>query len=720
MSMTIDEARRQCLERGASYFEPDRQGAGWVCPICNSGKGEKGTGITSKDNGRHFTCWAGCFSNADIIDIVGLEKNLTSFPDKLQATCEALGVSTEWRGSKGNQKSKASSPATGQQKQAKNPTHTHTHTYKTRTGLEMEEAPAVDYSLFFAVAADHIKETDYHRGLSLPTLERFKVGYVAEWKHPKVIDNPELAKKVPATPRLIIPTSKYSYVARRTDGGTDYAKQKVGQVSILNLEAIEKSPLPVYVVEGEIDALSIIEMGFEAVSIGGTSGVKPLLEYLKTHRPKAGLLLMLDNDDRGQAAQKKLTEGLDRLKVNYATATLDGEYKDANEALMADREGFGKNVASMAGEAAAIFAQLNYELREALYEESAANALPLFLEAIQNSRAGYVPTGFERLDKLMDGGLYPGLYSLGAVTSLGKTTFALQIVDNIAKQGGHVMVFSLEMSKNELIAKSISRLTFQICRAQGQNTRLAKTIRGIMDGSKYKLYTQAEKDLIEEALKEYRSYANRIFITEGIGNIGADQIRSSVEKFTRAMGEPPKMILVDYLQIMQPTEDRLSDKQIVDKAVLELKRLTRDYNVPLLAISSFNRGSYTSPVNLASFKESGAIEYSSDVLMGMQLYGMDKAEGESGKKEALKILERAREAGAKGEAQELQIKILKQRNGSKVDSSLLFWPMFNTYEEPGYCTGGKVEIEKAEDDWEDVSIQTGKPAENKLEQCSIF
>jgi replicative DNA helicase len=65
----------------------------------------------------------------------------------------------------------------------------------------------------------------------------------------------------------------------------------------------------------------------------------------------------------------------------------------------------------------------------------------------------------------------------------------------------------------------------------------------------------------------------------------------------------------------------MTDKQNTDKAVMELKRVSRDFKTPVLAISSFNRQSYNSPVTMEAFKESGAVEYSSDVLIGLQLAG---------------------------------------------------------------------------------------------------
>ena len=116
--------------------------------------------------------------------------------------------------------------------------------------------------------------------------------------------------------------------------------------------------------------------------------------------------------------------------------------------------------------------------------------------------------------------------------------------------------------------------------------------------------------------------------------------------------------------------------------MLELKRLSRDYRIPIIGISSFNRDNYTAPVNLASFKESGAIEYSSDVLIGLQYEGMDYRDGETDKNRDTRIrglIKDALELGKSGDAQSIQVKILKNRNGSKGDTMLDFYPMFNYF-----------------------------------------
>lgn len=92
--MNREEARQYIIERGKDHLTPDKSGKGFICPICGSGSGRKGTGITTKD-GVHFTCWAGCFTNADIIDIIGLETGATDYNSKLEAAAAEYNITIE-------------------------------------------------------------------------------------------------------------------------------------------------------------------------------------------------------------------------------------------------------------------------------------------------------------------------------------------------------------------------------------------------------------------------------------------------------------------------------------------------------------------------------------------------------------------------------------------------------------------------------------------------
>ena len=86
----------------------------------------------------------------------------------------------------------------------------------------------------------------------------------------------------------------------------------------------------------------------------------------------------------------------------------------------------------------------------------------------ENTEKPWTSTGIESLDRIIDNGLYPGLYTIGAVSSLGKTSFALQIADQIAEAGEDVLFFSLEQSRLELVSKSLVMQIIQILAAYFQ------------------------------------------------------------------------------------------------------------------------------------------------------------------------------------------------------------------------------------------------------------
>ena len=173
----------------------------------------------------------------------------------------------------------------------------------------------------------------------------------------------------------------------------------------------------------------------------------------------------------------------------------------------------------------------------------------------------------------MGGVIYTGVYVLGAESALVKSTFCLQLIENMVAAGNDAIIFSLEMSADELTAKSISRLTAEIAISKGISTANAKTTRGFLAYERYRGYTKEESALIMEALEEYeRRTRGRLWISEGVGNIGAEQIRERVQQHISLTGRKP-IILIDYLQILSPADVKASDKQNKDKSVLELKRI---------------------------------------------------------------------------------------------------------------------------------------------------
>lgn len=615
----------------------------YVCPLCGSGTGRNKTGaFTITKDGLKWKCFA-CDRGGDTLDLIGYVEGIDDYSAKVTRAGELFNLDIE-----------APAEYQNQDKTAQN-TDTHNSIHTPTNGNYLE---------FYKQANDNIQATNYpeKRGLSKAILDRFKIGYVENWKHPNVSEN------ITGSPRLIIPVTQTSYLARDTrdnipDYQKQYAKTKVGGSDIFNAIAFtQNADQPIFIVEGEIDALSIMEVGGVAVGLGSTSNAKKLPEILEGKKLERPLILALDNDSRGRQAQEGLKQLLQAKKIPYIIAELTTkDAKDPNDMLVRDRGAFEARVEKAISEAR--------DDKEKYLETSTDNYIQDFLDGIADSvNTPCISTGFPMLDEVLDGGFYEGLYIVGAISSLGKTTLVTQIADQVASKGHDVLIFSLEMARSEVMAKSISRHTIMEVLQTGGDTKNAKTVRGVTAGKRYEKYSNTEKDLITNAVQAYSGYAKHIYITEGVGDLGVQQIRETVEKHTRYTGNTP-LVIVDYLQILAPANERATDKQNTDKAVMELKRISRDFKTPVIGISSFNRDNYNNAVSMQAFKESGAIEYSSDILIGLQLKGAGEKDFDPTE-------------AKKKDPREIELVILKNRNGqtgAKVPFE--FYPMFNYFVE---------------------------------------
>ena len=615
----------------------------YVCPLCGSGTGRNKTGaFTITPDGHSWKCFA-CDRGGDTLDLIGYVEDISDYKTKIARAGELFNLDIE-------------SPAE-YQNQDKTAQNTDTHnSIHTPTGG--------NYLEFYKQANDNIQATNYpeKRGLSKAILDRFKIGYVENWKHPNAPEN------VTGSPRLIIPVTQTSYLARDTrdnipDYQKQYAKTKVGGSDIFNGGAfIDDLDKPIFIVEGEIDALSIMEVGGVAVGLGSTSNAKKLAGMVRDKQLERPLILALDNDSRGRKTQAELEGLLQAQKTPYTIAVLtEGAVKDPNEMLVKNKEAFTARVEDAIKNAR--------DDKEKYLETSTDNYIQDFLNGIADSvNTPSISTGFPMLDEVLDGGLYEGLYIVGAISSLGKTTLVTQIADQVASKGHDVLIFSLEMARSEVMAKSISRHTIMEVLQTGGDTKNAKTVRGVTAGKRYEKYSNTEKEPTKNAVQPYSGYAKHIYITEGVGDLGVQQIRETVEKHTRYTGNTP-LVIVDYLQILAPANERATDKQNTDKAVMELKRISRDFKTPVIGISSFNRDNYNNAVSMQAFKESGAIEYSSDILIGLQLKGAGGKDFDPTE-------------AKKKDPREIELVILKNRNGqtgAKVPFE--FYPMFNYFVE---------------------------------------
>lgn len=606
--MNFERAKEYMKDQLASYLETEKGlniRKNFHCLNPEHNDGNPSMSYDKKRNKAH--CFS-CGADYDIFNIVGLDHNVSEFKEQYQKCLAHFGIAVE-------------EEYNWQQQQQPKPVFQ-------EQPVQVEEKRLNNYMSYFQLAngilsGEHGQTGLAYlnaRGISKETANKHLIGFDEHWSHPDRITQ---GKDPIYAPMMIIPTSRHSYSVRDTRSDLNknqmrYAKQKVGDIQFFNIKAL-KEDVCVFIVEGEFDALSVNEVGGTAIALGGVQNVPKLLQTIEQNRPSKPLLIALDNDEAGQRAAIQLTDGLRGLGITYFGANICFGHKDPNEALMADREQFQKRV----HEEMSVEERERAKELEAYAQKSSANYVPTFLKEIKElSERDSMMTMFNRLDHALGGGLFGGLYIIGAVSSLGKTTLTLQIADQMAKMGHDILIFSLEMGQAELMAKSISRQTW----LHSVNTRpetamqYAKTSRQIMDYKQYATYNAHEQTIINNSFADYQEYGQNLFIFEGMGETGVREVRKTVEEHVRITGKRP-LVIVDYLQILTPYKESVTDKQNTDKSVLELKRLARDFNIPVIGISSLSRQSYKTKISMEAFKESGAIEYGSDVLIGLQFKG---------------------------------------------------------------------------------------------------
>ena len=289
-------------------------------------------------------------------------------------------------------------------------------------------------------------------------------------------------------------------------------------------------------------------------------------------------------------------------------------------------------------------------------------------------------TGFSNIDSHTK--LYPGLYVLGAISSLGKTTFACQLSDQLAKKGEHVLYFTLEQSRYELVTKGLARLMAEI-----DMSRALSAIE-IRNGEK--------TEELQRAKELYMRYGGNEIIYECGYETTIETIIEKVQNYIEERGVRP-VVVIDYLQIIRPMDSRMSTKDAVDLHVRALKKLQMENNLVVIVISSLNRQNYLTPVDFESFKESGGIEYTADVIWGLQLSVMnseifDKEKGLKAKREAVRVAKKAH-------PREVELVCLKNRYG---ESS--YTCKFSYYARYDYFVANEEEVKEGDLGGEELSF----------------
>lgn len=253
-----------------------------------------------------------------------------------------------------------------------------------------------------------------------------------------------------------------------------------------------------------------------------------------------------------------------------------------------------------------------------------------------------IPTGFLDLDYKTAGMQPSDLVLIAARPSMGKTAFVLNIAQHVAfKEKGSVAVFSLEMSKEQLI----NRLLSMESKVDSQRIRTGN------------LTDDDWSRLIESAGVVGRSG----LIIDDTPGITISELRSKCRKYKLEHGL--QMVIIDYLQLMSGSGKRTdSRQQEISEISRSLKALARELEVPVLALSQLSRAVEQRPDHrpmLSDLRESGAIEQDADVVMF--IYRDDYYNQESEKRGIAEII------------------IAKQRNGPIGTVELLWLPDYTKF-----------------------------------------
>lgn len=398
-----------------------------------------------------------------------------------------------------------------------------------------------------------------------------------------------------------------------------------------------------------IDKATVLEHLKQTNSIDSAGGAQYLTAIL-THYEGIEHIKTYVRNIKEASARRTVLSQIELLKVASTTQSINDVINENEKSFLLTND---------------LFKQQNpekhdtYNLIKYLDSEFSSD-----LEAFSRNNA---ETGFEYLDDRL-GKLYPGIYSIGAISSLGKTTWMAQIADQLCLQKIHCVYFSIEQSAMELIAKSLSRHIWATSKQCITSLNIRRFWNPKSRTNSSNSLTAEQYSLINDAYMWYREeIAPYMHICGQNFSCTLNNIKSKIKVFVATNDTKPVMF-VDYLQIITPEPGfRGNIKEHVDNCMTELERLAKDQQITIFIISSLNRASYLTPVSFESFKESGSVEYSSDVILTMQLAAINELSSSDSDTNKREILDAEKNLIPR----RIEMKILKNRYG-RTDKEIYF------------------------------------------------
>ena len=553
------------------------------------------------------------------------------------------------------------------------------------------ETPKKDYTRFYEFCRSKVDEFLAEgggscRGLTLETFKKYGLGV-----HPEF--GLEGGEK---SPHLIIPYDDTHFFARALVGhARGHHGAQAGLYETLPIKNTDDPFSVNFIVESEIDALSIAqelsevfsgntEM-FGCVATGGTTKYNKVVPWLEKRfgglKRKPLCIVLFDNDESGKKNGRLLEFELKAASypavIAFTATNPKSDKVDANDLLQRGKgELFGRLIDIMDEAERALKPQseemikMAERARQEAFDKSGISissfagyfSADFYRDVDLTARYASRKTGFKNLDDLQI--FLPGLYVLGALPAAGKTTFAWQMLNQLADDGEPCIYCSYEMSRAELFTKSLARDLYRFYPEISKKLNLSSA--NIRKGA------GRDSEELQELVKKFaRSSSKNLKVAE-LSNMGIAELIEKLKPLVAEVDKSP-VICLDYLQIIPPSKDAKTSttKEKLDDVIRRLKDFQRETNSTLIVISSFNRENYWQEVSFKSFKESGAIEYSADVIWGLQSSSLNTGDEATPKE----IIEMSRK-----EEREIKFSCLKNRNGGQYTCHFRYYAAHDYFE----------------------------------------
>lgn len=234
-----------------------------------------------------------------------------------------------------------------------------------------------------------------------------------------------------------------------------------------------------------------------------------------------------------------------------------------------------------------------------------------FLDAVQSTRYETIPTGITDIDAAIGGGLLrQQLVLLGAAPGVGKTALAQWIFEGMAQRGIKCLYLNLEMSREQMIARSLARIS-------ARNGKKIKTT-DILQGYKWNL---EQREAVISAADEYKQkIAPYMVYNPDNTTANIDSIIERMEIMAcnyEKMNEQAPIVVIDYLQLVSGKE-REDTTETIKRSVAALKSYAIRHNTVVFVIIAHNRNSNSNgTVTMEAGRDTSALEYSADLQLGL-------------------------------------------------------------------------------------------------------